>query len=295
MASAGLKRGEPSAAVRGSVRAASTRSLLLTPSLLIVLVLLLYPLVQILGMSVGYPHFSLANYVDFFSQAVYLRVLYTTVKIAVVVTVVSLLLAYPVAYLLAISSPRKVNFLMIFVLLPFWTSLLARTYSWMLLLGRTGVINQVLIRLGLVTEPVKLIYNTVGVVLAMTHILLPFMILPLYGVLKRMDWDLVRAAYNLGAGPLAVFRKVIFPLTLPGVAAGCLLVFIQALGYFITPALLGGPRDMMLAQLVEQHIRLFNWPFAATESLVLLVATFGIVAVFNRFLGLDRLWRTYAS
>jgi putative spermidine/putrescine transport system permease protein len=201
---------------------------------------------------------------------------------------VSLVLGYPVAFVLARVDPAKSNLLMILVLVPFWTSILVRTYAWMVLLGQQGIINQLLLSLGVIDEPVRLLNTTFAVYVAMVHVLLPFMILPLYGVMRGIDENLLRAAQGLGARPINVFRQVVLPLSLPGVSAGCLLVFILALGFFITPALVGGPQDLMIAVLIQQQVDLFNWPLASALAVLLLAAALLIFAVFVRTLGVEQ-------
>src|SRR5690606_32043893 len=176
-------------------------------------------------------------------KAIYLR----TFWMAAVVTLVALVLAYPLAYLLARLPARTSNLLMILVLLPFWTSLLVRTAAWIVLLQNGGLINRLLIQIGLIDAPMQLVFNRLGVYIAMVHIMLPFMILPLYSVMKGISPTYMRAAVSLGCHPLRSFWAVYFPQTLPGIGAGCLLVFITAIGYYITPALLGGPKDQMIS------------------------------------------------
>lgn len=220
----------------------------------------------------------------------YIRVFWITLQIAAVVTVVSLLLGYPVAYALSSVSASRANLLMIFVLIPFWTSILVRSYAWMVLLGKEGIINEALIAAGLRTEPLLLLNTRLAVYLGMIHIMLPFMILPLYAVMRGIDRNLLRAAGNLGAPPSAVFRRIFLPLSLPGVAAGCLLVFILSLGFYITPALLGGQKDVMVSMLIQQQITLLKWGFGAALALVLLILALGIYALFTRVLGVERVF-----
>ena len=220
-----------------------------------------------------------------------MKVILNSFKIAFTVTLFSLLLGYPYAYLLSGVSESLANKLLIFVFLPFWVSLLVRNYSWMVLLGRHGVFNTILMKLGLISEPVRLLYCTMGVNIGMVHIMLPYMVLSLYAVMKGIDRNLLKAAQNLGANRFNTFVRVFLPLSLPGVAGGSLMVFIMAIGYFITPALLGGAKDVMIAQLIEMNVTLMlNWGFAFAASFVLLFFTIVILIVYNRFLGLDRLW-----
>jgi len=176
------------------------------------------------------------------------------------------------------------------VLIPFWTSILVRSYSWMVLLGQEGIVNEALLASGAISEPMKLLNTRLAVYLGMIHILLPFMILPLYAVMRGIDRNLLRAAENLGAAPWAVFRRVFLPLSLPGVAAGCLLVFILSLGFYITPALLGGQKDVMISMLIQQQVSQLHWGFGATLALVLLALALGIYLVFTRLLGVERVF-----
>ena len=249
-----------------------------------------YPIAAMMFRSVGEPHWTIEHFARLFREGIYLHVLGMTVEVAAVVTLSALLLGYPVAYLLARLDRAKSNLLLILVLVPFWTSILVRTYAWMVLLGRQGVVNQLLLAIGAIDQPLRLLNTTSAVYIAMVHVLLPFMILPLYGVMRRLDEDLLRAAQGLGAAPFAVFRQVWLPLSLPGVFAGCLLVFILALGFFITPALVGGPRDLMIAVLIQQQVDLFNWPFASALAVVLLAAALIVFAAFERALGVAQIF-----
>jgi putative spermidine/putrescine transport system permease protein len=205
-----------------------------------------------------------------------------TFLVSLVVTVVCLLLGYPIAHLLASLPTRRGNVLMILVLLPFWTSVLVRTTAWLVLLQREGVVNDLAVRLGLTTARIELVHNRFGVYVAMVHILLPFMVLPIYSVLRRIPSLHMRAAATLGAGPFLAFRKVYFPQSLPGVTSGCLLVFILALGFYVTPALVGGGSD----QLISYFIALFaneivNWGMAAALSVLLLGIVMVLLALYQ--------------
>jgi putative spermidine/putrescine transport system permease protein len=223
-------------------------------------------------------------------EAIYLDVFGRTFQISIGVTVLCLLLGFPVAYLLATLPPRIGNPLMILVLLPFWTSLLVRTTAWVVLLQNKGIINDLLIRLGILDQPVQLIYNRIGVYVAMTHVLLPFMILPLYSVMRSISPSYVRAAKSLGAPPTVAFVRIYLPQCLPGLGAGCLLVFILALGYYITPALIGGAGDQMIAYFIAFYTTAtINWGLASALGAALLTATLVLYAVYSRLVGIDRL------
>ncbi|WGF86585.1 ABC transporter permease [Marinivivus vitaminiproducens] len=221
-------------------------------------------------------------------QALYRDVLGRTFWISTIVTLVCLVLAYPLAYKLATLPPRTSNLLMILVLLPFWTSLLVRTTAWVVLLQREGLINQTLMKVNLIAEPLQLIYNRTGVYIAMVHILLPFMILPLYSVMKGISPSYMRAAVSLGATPFTAFRRVYLPQTTPGIAAGSVLVFILAIGYYITPALVGGAGDQMISSLIAFFtIQTVNWGLAAALGTVLMVATAILYAVYAKLVGVE--------
>lgn len=226
------------------------------------------------------------------STAVNIEVLARTFTVSASVTVMCLLLGYPLAALIARSRGAAANVLIVLVLLPFWTSLLVRTSAWVVLLQSRGVVNNVLAWLGIIdpAAPLDLIYNRVGVVIAMTHILLPFMILPIYSVMKGIPPVYMRAAASLGARPLSSFFRIYLPMTMPGVSAGCLLVFILALGYYITPALVGGPRDQMISYFIAYYAnQVTNWGMAAALSIILLVAVLVLYVVYNRLVGIQRL------
>ncbi len=223
-------------------------------------------------------------------QAVFRNVLGRTLWISGVVTLVSLLLGYPVAYFIAQQTTSRAALLLFLVLLPFWTSLLVRTVAWVVLLQREGILNNLFMSLGLVTEPIRMIFNRFAVYVAMVHVLLPFMVLPLYAVMKGISPSLVRAASSLGARPSTAFRRVYLPQTLPGVGAGCLMVFIQALGYYITPALVGGADDQMISYFIAFYAsKTVNWGMAAALSIMLLAATVALYAVYTRLVGVDRM------
>jgi putative spermidine/putrescine transport system permease protein len=259
-------------------------SLLALPAVVFLGVFFLVPLVAMSVRSVtDPPGAGLANYEQFFSQVAYVRVLMNTFWIALLATIACLVIGYPFAYLMTIVPGRLAGLLLIAVLLPFWSSLLVRTFAWQILLRDTGIINRFLLDLGVISEPLTLIRTTGGVILGMSHILLPFMVLPLYAVMRRIDPEFGRAAANLGASPLAAFLRVFVPLSLPGVLAGCLLVFILALGFYITPALLGGLRDQMISQLIVQQIQQrLDWGFGTAMSVLLVGITLVILFVASR-------------
>lgn len=226
------------------------------------------------------------------SEAIYQDVIGRTFGISLTVTLICLVLAYPLAYLIATSSRRTANILLIFVLLPFWTSLLVRTTAWVVILQSAGPVNSVLAWLGFIdaAHPLALVHNRIGVLIAMVHILLPFMVLPIYSVMKGISPAYMRAALSLGAPPWKAFISIYIPLSMPGVSAGVLLVFIIALGYYITPALVGGPRDQMLSYFVEYFSnQATNWGMAAALSAILLVLVAVMYGVYCKMVGLDKL------
>ena len=219
-------------------------------------------------------------------EAIYVKVLTRTFGMSAVVTAVCLLLGFPLAYMMATQPPKIANTLLIFVLLPFWTSILVRVAAWIVLLQTEGLVNQALIFLGITDHPLQLVFNSTGVYIAMVHILLPFMILPLYSVMKGISPTYVRAALSLGCPPFRSFWKVYFPQALPGVGAGCLLVFILCMGYYITPALLGSPKEQMASYFVAFYTnQTINWGMAAALSAILFVATLLLYMVYTRLVG----------
>jgi len=263
--------------------------LLLLGPLLFMLTFYLYPIAQMLAISFFDPDFTMKHYLHLFKVPAYSRVLIETFKMAASTTVICLLLGYPVAYLLAETTPRARSILMLLVIMPFMVSILVRTYAWMVILGRHGLINEILMNSGLTSLPIKLMHNLFGVYVGMVQILLPFMIFPLYSIMVGIDRGLMKAAENLGANPTQVFIRIFFPLSLPGVGGGCILVFIIALGFFITPALLGGVSDVMISTLIETQVNtLLNWGFASAMSVVLLIITFILFFIYTRYFGMEQ-------
>jgi putative spermidine/putrescine transport system permease protein len=259
-------------------------ALLLLPAAIFLVLFFLAPLaIMTLRSVTDPPDAGLSNYARFFEQEAYLRVLTNTLWIAVISTITCLVIGYPYAYLMTIVPGRIAGLLLIAVLLPFWSSLLVRTFAWQVVLRDTGIINRFLIDLGVITEPLTLIRTTAGVIVGMSHILLPFMVLPIWAVMRRIDPEYGRAAANLGASPARAFLRVFVPLTMSGVLAGCLLVFVLALGFYITPALLGGLRDQMISQLIVQQIQQrLDWGFGTAMSVLLMLVTFIILLIASR-------------
>lgn len=266
-----------------------TSMLMLAPLVLLLGWTFFLPILRLLLTSITEPTLNVANYARLVTEPLYIQVILRTIWIAFACTVLALLLGYPVAALMARPGSRMTTIATVCVLVPLWTSALVRSYAWIILLERSGVINGSLMGVGLITKPLTMLYTEGAVLMAMTHVLLPFMVLPIYTALQSQSQDLPRAAQNLGAGRIRVFLSITLPLSLPGVFAGCLLVFVMSLGFYITPALVGGPRTLMIATLIgQQATELLNWPFAGAISCVLLVLSLGITIGFKRLLRLDR-------
>lgn len=223
-------------------------------------------------------------------RQIYVDLFFKTFWMSVLITLICLVMAYPVAYLLANLPDKRANLLLIVVLLPFWTSLLVRTTSWIVLLQNQGVINDLLIWSGLTSERIQMIHNTFGTVVSMVHILLPFMILTLYSVMKGISPTYFRAARSLGATPLVAFTKVYMPLTLPGIGAGALLTFILSIGFYITPALVGGRSGQMISNMIAYHMQTsLNWGMAGALGGLLLFVVLALFYVFNRVVGINNI------
>jgi putative spermidine/putrescine transport system permease protein len=223
-------------------------------------------------------------------QAIYGTIFVRTFTISAGVTLITLVLGFPLAWLLAnLSGPTAIR-LILLVLLPFWTSILVRTAAWTVLLQRSGILNELLFGLQVIEHPADLMYTRTGLIIAMTHIQLPFTLLPIYSIMRTISPAQMLAAYSLGARPVAAFRRVYLPQVMPGVVAGCLLTFILCLGYFITPALVGGPADQLIANFISNYINTdLNWQMAAALSFILLALTLGLFAAFARMFGIDRM------
>jgi putative spermidine/putrescine transport system permease protein len=266
--------------------------LLLVPALGFLTVFFIYPMIDILLRSIDGPTgITFEHYARFFERSVYVRVLMITFEIAASVTVLSLIIAYPLAFVLSTSKGRTSAVLMAMVLIPFFTSILVRTYAWIVILGPEGILNQTLNGLGF--GAVQLLYNRTSVLIGMTYTLLPYMVLTLYSVMRGMDFQLVRAAYSLGASDWNVFRRIFLPHTMPGIVGGSLLVFILAVGYYITPRLMGGDRDQMMATIIEYQVDLLlNWNFASALATILLIVTLGGFALYAWSVGLRTLFES---
>lgn len=259
------------------------------PLVLLLVLFLVYPVGQLLLLSVyGDNGFTLAQYRQLFASSVYLDVLLITLKISLATTLVCVVAGYPIAYLISVVGKERKATLLFWVLLSFWTSFLVRAFAWIVLLGRYGVINKTLVSLGIISSPASLLYNFGSVLVGMVNALLPLAVLTMLSVMENIDRNLPRAAATLGARPGMAFWKIYFPLSLPGVAAAGIMVFVTAIGFFIVPALLGGRRETMITQLIIDQIQqTMNWGFAGAISVLLLVVVLVVFAAYDRLLGLS--------
>jgi len=260
------------------------------PAILTIVAIILIPVGWLFYLSfVGSDgQFSLEHYQKMIAYKSYARVFVTTFQVSILTTLICILIGYPLAYFLALLPPRLAGIFMLAVLLPFWTSLLVRTYAWLVLLQKNGILNDFAIYMGLWETPVKLVHNLTGTLIGMAHIMLPFLVLPLYGAMRKIERDMMYAAANLGASPVQAFWKVFFPLSLPGMLAGSLIVFVLCLGFYVTPAVLGGGRVVMVATQITAILEhQFDWGAASALGVVLLFATLIILYAAARLLKFD--------
>lgn len=256
--------------------------LLLLVPLVYTVILLYYSMASVLKLSVyDDKGFTMQYLQQVFTEPLYLRVLWNTLKTSFIVMLVTLFISYPIAYLLVVmESERWKKIVLSLVMITLWISLLVRTFTWTVILQDQGIINKFLISAGIISQPLELMYNTTGVVIGMTHILIPYMVLSLYSVMEGIDRRLVQAAQGMGARPWKAFMQIFLPLSLPGVMSGSLIVFVLGIGYFITPALLGGQGNMMISKLIQENIQMtLNWSMASAISVVLLVTTLILLGV----------------
>lgn len=264
------------------------------PAVLLVVVAMALPVLWLFGLSFlgNDGSLSLANYRRLVEQPSYARIFAATFKVSIFTTAICVAIGYPLAYALSQMPRRAANLCLIAVMLPFWTSILVRTYAWLVLLQRQGLINQWGMKLGLWDEPVALVHNLTGTLIGMVHIMLPFLVLPALGAMRAIDADYVKAASNLGASPVQAFWRVFFPLSLPGVFAGTLIVFIICLGFYVTPAVLGGGKVILVSNQIASDIELFfNWGPASALGVVLLVLTLAFLGIASKFARVDRVMR----
>lgn len=299
----GVPGGTPGAPAAAALNTAGLRqderaerrmlALLCAPGMLVVLLLLFLPIGWLFWFSVidGAGAFTAENYARIWHGGAYVAIFVTTFEISLLVTAICLLLGYPLAYCLSQLPSRLAGILLLGVLVPFWTSLLVRTYAWLVLLQRKGLVNDLLIGLGLTDQPLMLVHNTLGVIIGMTHIMLPFLVLPLYVSMRAIDPLLMKAAASLGGRPSAAFRTVFFPLSLPGLVAGLVLTFILCLGFYVTPAILGGGRVQFISQRIYASVSLFpTWGPASALGVVLLVLTAAVLLLSHALL---KRWRRH--
>jgi putative spermidine/putrescine transport system permease protein len=274
------------------MRAVDARAWLILPAALLLTAAFLLPVGWLLSRAFTFPEPGLQNFTLLWERPVYLSVMLNTVEISAIVTPVTLLLAFPVAHLMAHGSPQLRRWLIFLVLVPFWTSLLVRAFATAILLQRHGIVNSFLLGFGFASEPLPLLYNMAGLLAGCVQVLLPLAIFPLYSSMARIEPALMRAAATLGASPVRAFLRVYLPLTLPGLMTAATLVFISTLGYYVIPALLGGPRQQMISQLIQDQIATFgNWGVAGALSLVLLAVTGAMLALLQFTVGLREIAR----
>ncbi|MFL6797940.1 MAG: ABC transporter permease [Xanthobacteraceae bacterium] len=271
-------------------RESLTAALLLAPAVITIMLLFVLPVGYVLVLSISDPTMSLEHYRRLFTVPLYTAVMLNTFKTSLVVTLACLFIAYPLAYVMARRNDIIAVILLAAVGLSFWTGFVVRTYAWLIILGNKGPLAAIYSFAGW-GRPPQLLFTSFSSTVGMIHVLLPFMVLALYGIMRKIDPSYLRAAQGLGAKPFAAFRHVFLPLSMPGVVNGCVLVFTMCLGFYITPILLGTPKDMMISQLISQQIEdLLAWGFASAIAVVLLAFTLILLALYNRFAGLDRLW-----
>ena len=266
---------------------------LASPAVLGIMIVVFLPILWLSSLSLfdAAGDWSLANYARVFQSPLYQKTFHVTFIISISVTVLCVLLGYPLCYWLSRLSPRASGILIVFVLVLFWTAVLVRTYAWLVLLQRNGIINKGLVASGIIDEPLQLAHNLTGSIIGMVHVMLPFLVLPLYASMRAIDGDLVRAAIGLGSSPRVAFWRIFFPMSLPGLFAGVILVFVLSLGFYVTPALLGGGRVQMLAQRIESTITIYsNWGAASALGVILLVIALVLIGAANRVFGLDKLF-----
>jgi putative spermidine/putrescine transport system permease protein len=264
--------------------------LLLGPLVAYLVVFFIYPLSGVFIKSVFDPEFTNKHFLVLIEHPVYMKVLWNTLEISIGITLIAVVFGYPVAYYLSSSKSNWGTILLIAILLPFWMSVLVRTYAWMIILGRYGAVNSFLMNTGLINGPVPLMYNRLGVYIGMVYVMFPYTILPMLSVMQGIDRTLMQASDNLGATPWQSFRHVFLPLSMPGVGASLILTFIRSMGFFITPALMGSPRDTMIAMSIQEHLdELWNWGFSSALSVILLIVVLVLIFIYNRFFGLDLL------
>ncbi|WP_306004887.1 ABC transporter permease [Aquicoccus porphyridii] len=250
---------------------------LFLPATLLLVAFIAAPSFDLFRASVFDPDFTTEHFERLINRSVYLDVMWRTIRVSLTVAVLCTLIGYPVAFFINLQPRRRQTLLLFLILIPMWMSILIRTYAWIVILGRDGLVNQMLAMLGLATEPMQMLYTSGAVLAAMVQILLPIQILTCYAAMTEIDFDLIRAARVLGARPRQALARVFLPLSLDGTLTGLVIVFMLSMGFFITPALLGGRQDTMIANLIEFQVQRLNWSFAAALGVVLLILTVGMI------------------
>jgi ABC-type spermidine/putrescine transport system permease subunit I len=278
---------------RRSQRAALGRVFLLAPAVVLLLIILVYPVGRLLATSFGEGQVTLDHYRAMFGDAAVMRSFVTTLWLSVVTTVVTIVLGYPLAYLLVALPNRVARYVFVLVLLPFWISITVKSFAFIILMGRQGPINEFLLAAGIRDEPLHMLFSTTSVIFGLAHIGLPLMVFPLYATMRQIDPALMKVASSLGAKPLRAFWEVFVPLSVPGVSAGAILVFMTTIGAYVVPALLGSRHQNMVAQFIVSEVAVFrNMPLAAAITVGLLVLTSVSLIAASRVIGLDRIWDT---
>lgn len=270
---------------------------LLTPGMIWLILFFTVPIALVLLFSfyhfsegVMTPAFTLENYGRALGTEVYRNVFLKSLRYGVIVTLMCLFIGYPLAYFVARVSERYRSLLFIMLIIPFWITIVVRTFAWKIMLGTNGIVNFSLRDFGLIDLPIKFLYTENAVLVGLTHVFLPFMVLPVYAVIEKIDLALEEAAMDLGAGRLRTFLRVTLPLSLPGLSTGCMLVFILTIGSFLTPDILGGPGELMISNIIRDEFYVtFNWPFGGALASIFLVITLTLILVYNRLFKFDRM------
>jgi putative spermidine/putrescine transport system permease protein len=279
------------AGVRAPTAGLSSYWLLVLPLLAFLVLLFVLPIGQVLWISLSEPSLGLQNYRHLVTSGSIHRMLWTTLRVCALTTALSLVLGYAVAYAMVHASPRHRTWMLLFILVPFWVSVLVRAFSWLMLLHDGGILNSFLESQGIITEPIHLVRNEVGVLIGMTHYMIPYAVLPLYATMRGIDRQYVMAARGLGAGSFEAFRRVYLPMSLPGIVGAGVLVFILTLGFFVTPAILGGGKTVMIAEYVSvQILNIARWGVGAMLAVVLLVSVFALLGLMGRFVDMRTLF-----
>lgn len=294
---AGVNRGGPSLSDRLRSKEWVRLGTLLTPGMIWLILFFTVPIALVLLFSFYHfsegtmtPGFTLENYGRALGTEVYRNVFLKSLRYGVIVTLMCLFIGYPLAYFVARVTERYRSLLFIMLIIPFWTTIVVRTFAWKIMLGTNGIVNFSLRDFGLIDLPIKFLYTENAVLVGLTHVFLPFMVLPVYAVIEKIDRALEEAAMDLGAGRVRTFLRVTLPLSLPGLSTGCMLVFILTIGSFLTPDILGGPGELMISNIIRDEFYVtFNWPFGGALASIFLVITLTLILVYNRLFKFDRM------